>query len=142
MGVQGWKWSRDGIRMISLFICIWGRCYDHNFRRFFPIFGDFSQFSAIFPNFRRFFPIFGEIFGNVMIKFFQNLALFWVKNAIFCSIFGENIVKIITSVPGQLNSPLNSFFDQDALPQGRIGYPYLNIMPKFGISSKAINSTE
>jgi hypothetical protein len=40
------------------------RCYDHNFLRFFPIFGEkigvflkktmsWSQFSAIFPNFRR-----------------------------------------------------------------------------------------
>jgi hypothetical protein len=35
-----------------------------------------------------------------MINFFQNLALFWVKNAnFFAKIFGENILKIITSVP-------------------------------------------
>jgi hypothetical protein len=57
------------------------------------IFGDFSQFSAkklvFFLN------------TNVMINFFQNLALFWVKNAnFFAKIFGENISKIITSVPG------------------------------------------
>jgi hypothetical protein len=33
--------------------------------------------------------------------FFQNLALFWVKNAdFFAKFFGENILKIITSVPG------------------------------------------
>jgi hypothetical protein len=31
----------------------------------------------------------------------KNLALFWVKNAnIFAKFFGENILKIITSVPG------------------------------------------
>jgi hypothetical protein len=35
-----------------------------------------------------------------MINFFQNLALFRVKNAIFfAKFFGENIFKIITSVP-------------------------------------------
>jgi hypothetical protein len=33
---------------------------------------------------------------NVMIKFFHNLALFWVKKRHF---LGENIFKIITSVP-------------------------------------------
>jgi hypothetical protein len=37
-----------------------------------------------------------------MIKIFQNLALFRVKNAIFFAKFlGENIFKIITSVPDQ-----------------------------------------
>jgi hypothetical protein len=36
---------------------------------------------------------------NVMLKILYNLALFWVKNAIFCNFFGENIFKIITSVP-------------------------------------------
>jgi hypothetical protein len=37
---------------------------------------------------------------NVMINFFQNFALFWVKNAkFFAKFFGENIFKIITSVP-------------------------------------------
>jgi hypothetical protein len=36
-----------------------------------------------------------------MIKFFQNKALFWVKNANFVAkLFGDNIQKIITSVPG------------------------------------------
>jgi hypothetical protein len=35
-----------------------------------------------------------------MIKIFQNLALFRVKNAnIFAKFFDENIFKIITSVP-------------------------------------------
>jgi hypothetical protein len=38
---------------------------------------------------------------NVMIKILHNLALFWVKNAnVFAEFFGENILKIITSVPG------------------------------------------
>jgi hypothetical protein len=36
-----------------------------------------------------------------MIKILHNLALFWVKNAnFFADFFGENIQKIITSVPG------------------------------------------
>jgi hypothetical protein len=53
------------------------------------IFCDFSQFSAkklaFFLN------------TNVMINFFQNL----VKNAkFFANFFGENILKIITTVPG------------------------------------------
>jgi hypothetical protein len=37
---------------------------------------------------------------NVIITFFQNLALFWVKNAkLFAKFIAENILKIITSVP-------------------------------------------
>jgi hypothetical protein len=56
------------------------------------IFCDFPQFSAtklaLFLN------------NNVVIYFFQNLALFWVKNAnFFVKFFGENILTIITSVP-------------------------------------------
>jgi hypothetical protein len=54
----------------------------------------------------RFLQIFGEKNG-VFLKnqcydqFFQKLALFWVKNAnFFAKFFGENIFKIITSVPG------------------------------------------
>jgi hypothetical protein len=36
-----------------------------------------------------------------MIKILHNVALFWVKNAnFFAEFFGENILKIITSVPG------------------------------------------
>jgi hypothetical protein len=58
------------------------------------IFCDFSQFSAkklaFFLN------------TNAMINFFQNLVLFWVKNAdFFAKFFGENILKSITSVPGR-----------------------------------------
>jgi hypothetical protein len=50
-----------------------------------------SQFSAIFSQFSAkklaFF-----LNTNVMINFFQNLALFWVKNAnFFAKIFGQNI---------------------------------------------------
>jgi hypothetical protein len=52
------------------------------------IFCDFSLFSA------KKLAFFSKT--NVMINFFQNLALFGVKNAKF---FGENILKIITSVP-------------------------------------------
>jgi hypothetical protein len=41
------------------------------------------------------------IFCLVMINFFHNLALVLVKNANFFAIFfGENILKIITLVPG------------------------------------------
>jgi hypothetical protein len=59
------------------------------------IFGDFSQFLA------KKLPFF--LNTNVMFNFFQNLAFFCVKNAnFFAKIFGENIFKIITSVPGHL----------------------------------------
>jgi hypothetical protein len=53
------------------------------------IFCDFCQFLA---NKLAFFSK-----TNVMIKILHCLALFRVKNAIF---FGENILKIITLVPG------------------------------------------
>jgi hypothetical protein len=63
----------------------WGRCYDHNFLRFFPI---FSEIIGVFLKYQCYY------------QPFQNLALFWVKNANFFAIFfGENILKIITSVP-------------------------------------------
>jgi hypothetical protein len=45
-----------------------------------------SQFSAIFANFRRKNWRFTKK-NNVMIKCFHKLALFWVKNAIFCENF-------------------------------------------------------
>jgi hypothetical protein len=64
-----------------------------------------SQFSGIFANFRR---KILEFFSktNVMINFFQNLTLFWVKNTnFFAKFFGENIFKIITSVPAVLGIP-------------------------------------
>jgi hypothetical protein len=62
---------------------LWGRCYDHNFLRF------SAKKLAFFSK------------TNAMIKILHNLALFWVKNAnFFAEFFGENILKIITSVPG------------------------------------------
>jgi hypothetical protein len=52
-----------------------GRCYDHNFLRFFPA----KKLAFVFNT-------------NVTINFFQNLALFRVKNAnFFAKFFGENI---------------------------------------------------
>jgi hypothetical protein len=64
------------------------------------IFCDFSQFSA--KNW-----LFSSI--PMLRSFFQNLALFWVKNAkFFAKFFGENILNIITSVPGRSN-PLARF---------------------------------
>jgi hypothetical protein len=57
------------------------------------IFCDLCQFSAKKLSF------FSKT--NVMIQFLHNLALFWAKNAnFFAKFFGENILKIITSVPG------------------------------------------
>jgi hypothetical protein len=54
-----------------------GRCYDHNFLRFFPIFSE--KFGVFLKN-------------HVMIKIVHNLALFCVKNAnFFAKFFGENI---------------------------------------------------
>jgi hypothetical protein len=57
-----------------------GRCYDHNFLRFLPIFGE--KIGVFLKE------------TNVMIKILQNLALFRVKNAnFFANFFGENIFK-------------------------------------------------
>jgi hypothetical protein len=60
------------------------------------IFCDFCQFSAkklVFIS-----------KTNVMIKFFKKFALFCVTNAnLFAEFFGENILKIITSVPDWAN---------------------------------------
>jgi hypothetical protein len=57
------------------------------------IFCDFSQFSA------KKLAFFSKT--NVITKLLYNLPLFKVKNAkFFAEFFGENILKIITSVPG------------------------------------------
>jgi hypothetical protein len=44
-----------------------GRCYDHNFQRFLPIFGEkigvFLKKQSYDHNFQRFLPIFGEKIG-------------------------------------------------------------------------------
>jgi hypothetical protein len=58
-----------------------------------------SQFSAIFSNFRQKIGVFlkNQCYDQ---NFCNNLALLWVKNANFSQFFfGENIFKIITSVP-------------------------------------------
>jgi hypothetical protein len=58
------------------------------------IFCDFRQFSA-----KKLVFFFSKT--NVMIIFLHNLVLFLAKNAnFFAEFFGENILKIITSVPG------------------------------------------
>jgi hypothetical protein len=63
------------------------------------IFCDFRQFLA------KKLALFSK--NNAMIKNLHNLALFRVKNAnFFAEIFGENILKIITSVPGHTYSRL------------------------------------
>jgi hypothetical protein len=64
---------------------IWGLFYDHNFRRFLPIFGE--KISAFLKN---------QCYG----QFRQKLAVVWVKKSnIFAKFLGENTFKIITSVP-------------------------------------------
>jgi hypothetical protein len=86
----------------------------HNFRRFFTIFGDFSKFLATFHDFRRFLPIFGYFSQfsakklvcfskiNVTIKILpKQQALEQKAQICFANFFGENIYKIVTSVPGQ-----------------------------------------
>jgi hypothetical protein len=63
----------------------WGRCYDHNFLQFFPIFGE--KFGVFLKY-------------QCYDQFFQNLALFWVKNVNFLLNFSAKIFqKIITLVP-------------------------------------------
>jgi hypothetical protein len=82
---------------IPIIRLIWGRCYDHNFRRFFPIFGEKNWRFLKKP----------MLWSN----FLHNFALLWVKNANFFRwIFRRKyIFLIITSVPGQpawLTTPL------------------------------------
>jgi hypothetical protein len=78
----------------------------------------------------------------------HNLALFWVKNAnFFAKIFGENILKIITSVPGHpawhlklltehasliLSSwlwNLGQFFQHELAPRGELWTLGVNFEP-------------
>jgi hypothetical protein len=78
-----------------------GRCYDHNFLRFLTIFCEKNGFF---------------LKNQCYDQFFQNLALFWVKNAnIFADFFGENIFKIITSVPDITSSKFD-FRDLFSIP--------------------------
>jgi hypothetical protein len=67
------------------------------------IFCDFRQFSAIFANFRRKIGVFLEkqCYDHFFAKTSRSLKN---KTPFFCQIFGENILKIITSVPGVHNS--------------------------------------
>jgi hypothetical protein len=59
-----------------------------------------SQFSPIFANFRRKNWRFSQK-PMLWSKFCKKLALVWAKHAnIFAKFLGENILKIITSVPG------------------------------------------
>jgi hypothetical protein len=57
---------------------IGGRCYDHNFLRFLPI---FDEKMAFFSK------------SNVMIKNWHNIALFVVKNANFVAFFWRKYFK-------------------------------------------------
>jgi hypothetical protein len=93
-----------------------------------------SQFSAIFPNFRRKNWRFSQK-PMLWSQFLQKLAVVWAKNAnFFAKFFGENILKIITSVPAgtpilQIFSPKNlaknlanklAFVDQSTVSFGKI----------------------
>jgi hypothetical protein len=64
-----------------------GRCYDHNFWRFLPIFGEkLAFFSKTNATYNQKFALFSFVFSQ-KAPFFRNF-------------FGKNIFKIITSVPG------------------------------------------
>jgi hypothetical protein len=66
-----------------------------------------SQFSAIYDNFRRKNLRFSQK-PMLWSQFLHNSALIWVKNAnFFAEFFGENIFKIITSVPGMYRKDQN-----------------------------------
>jgi hypothetical protein len=72
------------------------RCYDHNFLRFLPIFGNnigvFSKTNVMINFLAKTSINFENIFAETLSK----------KLAFFTQCFGENIFKIITSVPGIL----------------------------------------
>jgi hypothetical protein len=94
------------------------------------IFCDFPQFSAkklaFFLN------------TNVMINFFQNLALFLVKNAnFFPEIFGKNISKIITSVPGRaFDVPRRDVaFDRKSRRSRKFSNPSLSSIVLIGLNT-------
>jgi hypothetical protein len=82
----------------------WGRCYDHNFQQFLTFFGEKI----------------GVFLKNQCYD--QNLALFWVKNAnIFAEFFGENILKIITSVPGRTQTSVAQVTTHASFGPSRVG---------------------
>jgi hypothetical protein len=62
-----------------------------------------SQFSAIFANFRRKnWHFFSKT--NVMIKFLKKFSFVFSQKRQFLQFFGENILKIVSSVPGRMTS--------------------------------------
>jgi hypothetical protein len=84
-----------------------GRCFDHNFLQFLPIFG---EKNGVFLK------------NQCYDQIFENWALFWVKNAnFFAKFFGENISKIITSVPGDFVFHLFSY--NSSLKTRHVGCP-------------------
>jgi hypothetical protein len=67
----GCSWTEAsfaGTWQTNVDLWIRGRCCDHNFLRFLPIFGEKMAFFSK---------------TNVMIKFLHNIALFWVKKRQF-----------------------------------------------------------
>jgi hypothetical protein len=73
-------WTTDGVgELIGSAVSreAWGRCYDHNFMRFLPIFG--KKIGVFLKN-------------QSMIQFLHNLALFLAKTANF---FGKKFAKKI-----------------------------------------------
>jgi hypothetical protein len=71
--------------IFRLFVHNWDRCYDHNFLRFSTIFGE--KFGVFLKN---------QCYDQILAKFSFVLS----QNAnFFVKFFGENILKIITSVP-------------------------------------------
>jgi hypothetical protein len=80
-----WQYSKCIGRHFGRFFRkpVWGQCYDHNFRRFLTIFGEKIGVFLKKP--------------MLWLKFCIILLCFESKTPIF---FSENILKIITSVPG------------------------------------------
>jgi hypothetical protein len=73
----------------------------------------------------------------------HNLALFWAKNAIFSAeFFGENILKIITSVPGHpvrvFDLLMKSFFFM--LTESMLWFDFFSIGPSEQRQQKAATS--
>jgi hypothetical protein len=66
----------------------WGRCYDHNVLRFSPIFGE--KIGVFLQN-----QFYDQLFSKFSFVLSQKRQF-----------FGENILKIITSVPDSSNRPL------------------------------------
>jgi hypothetical protein len=80
--------SKVNIAQIAKIRPIWGRCYDHNFLQFLPMFG---EIICVFLK--------NQCYDH---NFCKKLAVVWAKNAdIFAKFFGETIFKIVTSVPGR-----------------------------------------